>query len=327
MKIVLLHNVDALGPPEDPVLGQVEAALRDGGHAVARVTVDASVEPVLQALRAEAPDMVFNLAEHFGGKSALDSNVAALLNLADLRYTGSSPAGLILAGDKSIAKKILAFHSIRTPQFASVMRGTVDWADDLRFPLIVKPPQQDASIGVTTGSVVKDVRELLETIARMREEFGQPALVEEFIDGREFYVGVLGNESPRALPIMELDFTGFPEGAPRVASFAAKWGEDGAGSGQEFAGTKSVFPEDLSDELVARMQALAVQAFQALRLRDYARIDMRVRDDGDVYVIEANPNCYLEREGEFARAAERAGTGHADLIRNILELAGARYAH
>ncbi|HEX9107328.1 MAG TPA: ATP-grasp domain-containing protein [Longimicrobiales bacterium] len=327
MKLVLLHTPDALGPPEDPVLAQVEGALREGGHATARVSAANAVQPIAEALRREAPDLVFNLAESFAGKSALESNVAALLNLLDLRYTGSSPAGLLLAGDKSVAKKILAFHGIPTPEFATVHRGAVDWAGELSFPLIIKPTQEDASLGVSTRSVVKDVRELLETIERMRDEFGQPALVEEFIDGREFYVGVLGNEQPRALPVMELDFTGFPEDTPRIASFAAKWGEDGAGSGQEYAGTRSIFPQSLEPELEQRMQKLAVQAFQALRLRDYGRIDMRVKESGDIYILEVNPNCYLEQGGEFARAAARSGLTHPDLVRGIVELASARYAH
>ena len=326
MKIVLLHGADALGPPEDPVLAQVEAALRDAGHDVSRVAVEDQVEAVTTALRTTAPDLVFNLAESFAGKSALDSNVAALLNLLGLRYTGSSPAGLLLAGDKSLAKKILGFHGVRSPQFATVMRGSVDWADKLSFPLIIKPAQEDASLGVTTGSVVHDVRELLQTVERIREEFGQPALVEEFIDGREFYIGVLGNESPVALPPMELDFTGFPEDRPRVASFAAKWGEDGAGSGEEYAGTRSVFPE-LEEDLRARLESAAIKAFQALRLRDYGRIDVRVNNAGEVFVIEANPNCYLESSGEFVRAAEKAGIPQPELIRKIVELAGGRYAH
>jgi len=326
MKIVLLHSADAISPPEDPVLAQVEGALREAGHATVRVVAECRVEPLVEALRREPPELVFNLAEGFAGKSALESSVAALLNLLDLRYTGSSHAGLLLAGDKSVAKKILAFHGIPTPQFAAVHRGAVDWADQLEFPLIIKPTQQDASLGVTTGSVVKDVRELLETIERMRDEFGQPALVEEFIDGREFYVGVLGNEKPRALPVMELDFTGFPEGKPRIASFAAKWGDGHAGGGEEYAGTKSVFPVGLDPELEERMQHFAVQAFQALRLRDYGRIDLRVGHDGRIYVLEVNPNCYLERDSEFARAAARSGLPHLDLVHSIVELASARYA-
>lgn len=326
MRIVLLHTADAAGPPEDPVLGQLEDALREDGHDVSRVVVADRVPPVVAALCASPPDLVFNLAESYGGKSALESNIAALLNLLHLRYTGSSPAGLLLAGDKSIAKKLLGFHGIATPEAATVYRGDLDWAGKLHFPLIVKPPQEDASMGVTTRSVVRDLQELLETMSAIHREFNQPVLIEEFVDGREFYVGVLGNESPKPLPVIELDFTDFPRGKPRIASFEAKWGDGGAGHGAEFAGTRAVFPETIDEELLKTMQATAVEAFRALRLRDYARIDLRVTGEAKVYVIEANPNCYLERHAEFARAAERAGMSYRELIHTIVELAAARYA-
>src|ERR687889_576912 len=188
MRIVLLHTSDAAGPPEDPVLGQLEGALREGGHEVERITVTGEVEPLVAAVRAARPELVFNLAESFGGKSALESNVAALLNLLGMRYTGSSPAGLIQAGDKTLTKKVLTFHGIQTPRFAAMYRGSVDWAGDVEFPLIVKPPQEDASLGITQKSVVRDIRELLETIGALQAEYQSPALVEEFVDGREFYV-------------------------------------------------------------------------------------------------------------------------------------------
>ena len=149
MNIVLLHTIDAAGPPEDPVLGQLEEALASTGHATRRVVVDKAVDPLLAGLRAGETDLVFNLAESFGGKSALESNVAALLNLLGMRYTGSSPAGLIQAGDKTLTKKVLSFHGIQTPRFAAVYRGSVDWAGDIDFPLIVKPPQEDASLVIT----------------------------------------------------------------------------------------------------------------------------------------------------------------------------------
>jgi D-alanine-D-alanine ligase len=269
---------------------------------------------------------VFNLAESFGGKSALESNVAALLNLLDLRYTGSSPAGLVLAGDKSLTKKILRVHDIRTPQFATLYRGAVDLGGDLAFPLIVKPPQEDASIGITSSSVVREIKELFAKIDELQSAFPGPVLVEEFVEGREFYVGVLGNDTPEALPVIELDFSALPAGSPRIASWDAKWGTDGQGAGAEFAGTRSVFPSSVAEDLVQRMQAIAIECFQALRMRDYARIDLRVTEDGDVYVIEVNPNCYLERESEFARAAERAGHSYDALIARIVDLASARYA-
>lgn len=330
MKVVVLttHEPTMAGP--DAVVPQVQGALERSGHDVLHVDVDTDVAGVVRALQDAQPELVFNLTEGFGGKSALDSSVAGLLNLLDLRYTGSSPAGLMLAGDKSLSKKVLSFHGVQTPDFATLYRGALDHSDELHFPLIVKPPQEDASIGVTTKSVVRDVKELLNRIDELQAAYRSPVLVERFIDGREFYVGVLGNAHAEALPVIELDFTGFPAHLPRVASFDAKWA-DAAESGSaeasaEFAGTKSVFPADVDDELVARMQSIAIEAFDALRLRDYARIDLRVTDDGEVYVIEVNPNCYLERSGEFARAAERADLEHDALIARIVELAVGRYA-
>jgi D-alanine-D-alanine ligase len=330
MKVVLLHGADAGEPPEDPVLGQVEETLAALGHETTRVAVGADVDAVIAALRSADPALVFNLAESFDGKSALESNVAALLNLLGLRYTGSSPAGLLMAGDKSLTKQVLSFHKIRTPEFASIFRGALDHAGDLRFPLIIKPPQEDASLGITSKSVVRDVRELLGTMDALQREFQSPVLVEEFVDGREFYVGVLGNVNPQALPIMELDFSAFPASRPRIASWEAKWGEGGTGgtgeTGEEFTGTKSIFPTDLAPDLVERMQAVAVSAFNALRLRDYGRVDLRVSDVEEIHVIEVNPNCYLERSGEFARAAAEAGIAHDALIGRIIELAQARYS-
>ncbi|MBA3670866.1 MAG: ATP-grasp domain-containing protein [Gemmatimonadaceae bacterium] len=330
MKVALLHGSDAAGPPEDPVLGQIEDALVAIGHETERVVVTGEVEGVIDALRRAAPQLVFNTAESFGGVSSLESNVAALLNLMGLRYTGSSPAGLLMAGDKSLTKQVLGFQSIRTPEFATLYRGTLDHVGELRFPLIVKPPQEDASIGITSKSVVRDIRELLTTMDALQREFHSPVMVEEFIDGREFYIGVVGNAEPVALPPMELDFSNFPAGRPKVASWEAKWGDGGTGggaeTGDEFTGTRSVLPTDLPEELVTRMSTIAVQAFEALRLRDYGRIDLRVSDAEEIYVIEVNPNCYLEREGEFARAAAAGGLDHQALVARITELASARYA-
>jgi D-alanine-D-alanine ligase len=170
------------------------------------------------------------------------------------------------------------------------------------------------------------VRELLEKIGQMQSEFQQPALVEQFIDGREFYVGVLGNVNARALPVVELDFSKLPAGVPRIASWEAKWGDEGDAKGVAYEGTQSVFPTDLPEELAGRMQQVAVEAFHALRLRDYARIDLRVTEAGEIYVIEVNPNCYLEAESEFARAAAKDGVPYDELIASIVELASARYA-
>jgi D-alanine-D-alanine ligase len=326
VKVVLLHTADALEPPVDPVLDQLSTALGGLGHEVERIAVDRDVAPVLARLQSTQPDLVMNLAESFGGKSALESNVAALLNLVGLRYTGSSPAGLVIADDKSLTKKILRFHGIQTPEFATLYRGAVDWAGDLSFPVIVKPPQEDASLGITSASVVREIKDLFARIGELQTEYQSPVLVEQFIEGREFYVGVLGNANVEALPVMELDFSGFPADRPRIASWQAKWGDDGAGSGAEYAGTHSIFPENLDSGLAQRMQQVAIDSFHALRLRDYARIDLRVSAAGEIYVIEVNPNCYLERESEFARAARKAGLEYEALIERIIDLAMARYA-
>jgi D-alanine-D-alanine ligase len=326
MNVTLLHTQDALEPPVDPVLDQIERALRENGHESKRLVVDDRVEPLVSALTKDKPDLIFNIAESFGGKSALESNVAALLNLLQMRYTGSSPAGLILAGDKTLTKKVLSFHGILTARFATVFRGAVDWAGDIQFPLILKPPQEDASLGITQKSIVHDVKELLETISSLQTEFQSPVLAEEFIDGREFYVGVIGNSNVQPLPLIELDFSKFPKDLPKIASWSAKWGEDGEGKGAEFAGTESVFPTDVSEDLTARIQKVAVDAFQALRLRDYARVDLRVTSAEKIYVIEVNPNCYLEEKSEFASAAKKSGIEYPALINRIVELASARYS-
>ena len=326
MKITVLHSKDALDPPVDPLLDQLDAALAENGHTSQRIAVDDSVEPLISALKDQQPELVFNLAESFRGKSALESNVAALLNLLDLRYTGSSPAGLILAGDKTLTKKVLAFHGIQSAKFATMYRGQSDWVGDISFPLLVKPPQEDASLGITQKSVVNDVKELLDVISSTQQEYQSPVLVEEFIDGREFYVGVIGNSKVEALPLIELDFSKCPAGLPKIASWEAKWGDDGDEKGAQFEGTKSIFPSNLSEELADKIKQVAIDSFQALRLRDYARIDLRVTPEDEVYVIEANPNCYLEKNSEFARAAQQGGLEYPALIARIVELASARYS-
>lgn len=326
MRVALLHTQEALQPPVDPVIGQLEDTLRSLGHEVGRAEVADDLEALVRALREPPPELVINIAESYAGKSALESNVAGLLNLMHLRYTGSSPAGLLLAGDKSLTKKMLGFHDILTPEFATVYRGALDVAGDISFPVIVKPPQEDASIGISSHSVVHELKDLLQRISELQSAYQAPVLMEQYIEGREFYVGVLGNANAKALPLIEMDFSGFPADRPRIASWEAKWGDGAAGAGAEFAGTRSIFPTDVPEELAARMQRVSLEAFHALRLRDYARIDLRVTPSEEIYVIEVNPNCYLERDSEYARAAAKSGLEYPALIARIVELATARYS-
>ena len=299
---------------------EVLEALRKNGY-----------EPFFHELRDEAAllelartraDLVFNMVEAFAGDDAKEAHVAAFLELLDLRYTGAGPQGLFLAQDKAVAKEIFDFHRIRTPRFAVSYRGKLDHVDDLEFPLIVKPASEDGSVGIDAGAVVQTLREMMERVALMQEKFDCPALIEEYIEGREIYVGVLGNDRPNALPIVELDLSKLPEGMPHIAGKEVKW-EKGT---EAYDVTKSAAAQGLDDATVKRLQETAVQVYGALKLRDYGRVDMRLTNDGHIYVIEANPNPWLAPEAELAMAAALAGRSYVELIGQIVELALARYA-
>ena len=175
MKVTIIHASDAIDPPPaDPVLEQVAAALRTGGHTVSTLAVDRDLAATVQSLTTDRPDLVFNLAESFAGKSALEGSVAGLLNLVDLRYTGSSPTGLTLAGDKSISTKVLRANGVKTPESSTLFRGNIESAGKLAFPLIVKPPQEDASLGITGKSVVRDLQELFQQLDTLNDEYASP---------------------------------------------------------------------------------------------------------------------------------------------------------
>ena len=192
-------------------------------------------------------DLVFNLAESFAGNDTADYCIAAYLELLDKRFTGSGSHGLLYAQDKAVAKKILEFHGIHTPVFARSFRGRLDFSHDLEFPVIVKPAREDGSIGIEFNAVVNSIRELMERIDWLHANFDSPVLIEEYVEGREMYVGVIGNDNPTALPAVELDLSKLPEGTPRIAGAEVKWGK-GTGA---YRDTKSAVAEDLPEETVA----------------------------------------------------------------------------
>ncbi len=251
----------------------------------------------------------------------MDMNLAAYLDLLGKPYTGAGPHALYLAQDKALAKKIFAFHGIRTPFFATSYRGKLDHSHDIAFPLIVKPTSEDGSIGIDNDSVVGSVKELMERIHYIHEEFDAPALIEEYIEGREMYAAVLGNENPEVLPMVELDLSRLPEGTPKIAGKEVKWEKDT----EAYRVTKSAPAEDLDEETAKRLSDTALAVYQALKLRDYGRIDMRLTNKGEVYVIEANPNPWLSSGAEFHMAARKAGRTYTQLISEIVDLAKARY--
>jgi D-alanine-D-alanine ligase len=295
---------------------EIFEALEKVGHQPSYQILDGTDKTLTALARCDA-DLFFNLVESYAGDDSKEMHVAAYLDLLGRPYTGAGPQALYLAGDKALAKKIFEFHGVRTPFFAAVYRGTLEHSDDINFPLIVKPTSEDASIGIDKDSVVGSVKELMRRIQYVQEEFDSPALIEEYIEGREIYGAILGNENPEVLPLVELDLSRLPAGMPRVAGTEVKWDKDS----DAYKSTKSAPVEDLDEETTELLRQTALAAYHALKLRDYARIDMRLTSRGEVYVIEANPNPWLSSNSEFYMAAKKAGRSYADMVSEIVDLA------
>ena len=324
MKITVLtylESSDERSTEYDIVVRQVTRALRRQGHQVSVLGVHSDVKRLVAGLSRRKPDLVFNLVEMFAENIFGDMAMEGFLDLLGLKYTGVGPGESYLTQDKALSKKLLAFHGILYPRFAVFARDAdFETGGNLRMPLFVKPLRADASIGIHKKSLVNDMKSLMRRVAAIHDELGDSALAEEFIEGREFYVGVLGNSDPMALPPIELDFSGLPEGAPQVMDSKAKWDEESV----EYKGTKSVLA-DLPDELRARLQKVSLDAYRALRVRDYGRVDLRLTDTGDIYVLEVNASCYLAKDSEFSMAAAAAGIPYPALIQRIVDLAMERY--
>jgi D-alanine-D-alanine ligase len=243
--------------------------------------------------------------------------------MLEIPYTGAGPHANTLAQDKSIAKKMFAFHGIQSPYFATAYRGTIDHAHDIAFPLIVKPTSEDGSIGIDAAAVVNSVKELMERVDYIQTEFDSPALIEEYIEGREIYAAILGSyEKAYALPLVELDLSKLPKGTPRIASQEVKFEKDS----EAYKLTKSAIAEDLDEETANKLTDIAIKAYRAVKLRDYGRIDMRISAKGEIYVIEANPNPWLSSGQEFAMAAKKSGLTYTQMIGEIVDFAMARHA-
>lgn len=263
-------------------------------------------------------DLVFNLTESYAGDDTKEMNVSAYMDLIGLPYTGAGPHAHFLAQDKATAKKMFHFHNIRTPYFATAYRGNIDHAHDVNFPLIVKPQLEDGSIGIDAEAVVNSVKELMERVEYVQNEFDSPALIEEYIEGREIYAAILGSyEKTEVLPLVELDLSQLPEGTPRIASRDVKFERET----KAYKLTKSKIADDLDEATTQKLAETALAAYRAVKLRDYGRIDMRLTPKGEVYVIEANPNPWLSSKHEFAMAAKKSGRSYTQLISDILDLA------
>ena len=297
--------------------------LRAAGHEVRPLGVYDELKLIRDEIEGWKPHVVFTLLEHFHGEVMYDQNVASFLELMRIPYTGCKSRGLVLARGKDLSKTLVHYHRIAVPAFAVFPIGRkVRRPPRLALPLIVKSVSEDASIGISQASVVDSDEKLAERVAFIHQRVGTPAIAEQYIEGREFYVGVLGNDRLKALPVWELSFSKMAEGAWHIATEKVKH-DTGY---QERRGILQGPAEDLAPELCARIQRTAKRIYRTLELDGYARIDFRLAADGTLYFLEANPNPEIAENQEFATAALHDGLSYPDLLQRIVALGMQRAA-
>jgi len=296
----------------------VLACLKRLGHEVETLAVFDDVLPIVEKVRSFAPDVVFNLTESFHSDRAHEANIPALLELMKVRYTGARPEGLMLCKDKPLAKKILAYHRVRVPHFViSPEQRPLKRLRRFIYPAFVKPVGEESSDGISKASFAKSEDEALERARFVHEKFKCDALIEEYIDGRELYLSVMGNRKLNVFPPREIFFNEVPDDEPKFATFKAKWDDVYRKKWGIRNGAASQLPEG-SEEKLAR---LASKVYRVLKIRGLGRIDIRLTPAGEIVIIEANPNPSLARDDDFAQAASAAGLDYDVLIQKILDTA------
>ena len=327
LRVILLCH-DELVPP-DSIEGRSDAeikdyrtefdvlsTLRDLGHDAEPLGLDEDIDAIRRAVLEFEPHVCFNLLVEFHGAAGYDQHVASYLELLRTHYTGCNPRGLTLARDKGLSKKILQWEGLPVPQFGVFERGKrVKRRPGLEFPLFVKSINEEASLGISRASIVKDDRKLAERVRFIHERIDTDAIAEDYIEGREFYVGVIGNDKLETFPIWELHIPGLPEGAPKIATRRVKWDL----AYQKRIGVKNARAE-LDPKTARAIASVAKSVYRALGLSGYARLDLRMRPDGRFYVLEANPNPDLTYGEDFAESADAGGVPYEELIQRILEL-------
>jgi D-alanine-D-alanine ligase len=287
------------------------------GHEVQVLGVHDDLSEIRRVATEWKPHIAFNLLEGFDDIVIFDQNVVSHLELLKLPYTGCNPRGLLLARDKSLSKKLLAYHRIPVPESDVARIGKpFRRPKRLAFPLIVKSLTQEASIGISQASVVDTDEKLNERVEFIHKSIGTSAIVEQYIEGRELYVGILGNHTLQAMPVWELFFTNMPEGAKRIATDRVKWSV----KYQKKYGIDSGVARDLSDSRLEGIQHVCKRAYRALELSGYARIDLRLEENGNVWVLEANPNPQIARGEDFAASAEKIGVSYETVLQRIINL-------
>ena len=334
-RIVVIYNRDFEGAEADPenkaredvkdVAEHIQRILSGAGFEADGLGVTGDVAAAMAALGERKPDAVFNLCESIHGDNRFEALMPLLMDLANIAYTGSCSFGLSLALRKEKVKEVLRGNNIPVPRGGLVASVEQCATLQLSFPAIVKPAREDASVGICSASVVRDSEGLEKRVVCVLENYRQPVLVEEFIEGREIYVSVLErpDQEPQVFPFFEIDFSDMPADRPKIVSFEGKWVEESV----EYKGTRPIRCEKMPPDLRALIGKTAVQAFRAIGLRDYARMDFRLSADGIPYVIDVNPNCDLsDLAGGYSKAAKAAGLSYKELILHIAGLALARQA-
>jgi D-alanine-D-alanine ligase len=328
LKVVILYNVlerlqkgeekDILA--EDGVIeeiGAVEEAIRSLGHECFVMAIRDEILTVFHWLKEIHPDVVFNLCESVYGNACWEMNIPALLDLFKIPYTGSPPLTLGLCQDKGKVKDILISQGILTPRYKVFDRGGNPIKGNI-FPIIVKPLHEDGSLGISKNSVVFDDEALSRQIRYVIEKYHQPALVEEFIDGRELNVGLVEtNGKVDVLPISEIDYSEFPEDIPKICGYEAKWVTDSI----EYKKSKPICPAPLEWVMKEKVGHLAVRTFRLFGCRDYARVDIRIDREGKIYILEVNPNPDISPQSGMARAMKVQGMTYKEFIGRVVEKA------
>ena len=295
----------------------VVTTLRQLGHEVRPLGLADELAPLRLAIAEWKPHIVFNLLEEFHGLTELDQHVVSYLELLRARYTGSNPRGLVLARDKALSKKLLAYHRIRVPGFVVAPRGRKPrLSKDLSFPLIVKCLKEEASRGISQASIVDTEEKFKERVGFLHDSLGADAIVEQFIEGRELYVGVIGNRQLEVFPTWELVFENLPSGSTAIATARVKHSP----SYQEKWGIYQQPAADLSPALAAHIVRTTKRIYRILQIDGYARIDYRLGPTGELYFLEANPNPEIAEREEFSSAAQAAGFSYPELLQKIVRL-------
>lgn len=332
-RILLLMHEELVPPEERSKLTPQEKhstaqewdvlrTLRKNGHEVVPLGISDELAPIRQALFEIKPHIAFNLLTHFHGIGAYDAHVASYLELLRCPYTGCNPRGLMLSGDKVVAKKILTWHRIPTPRFFWVPKGrkAVKPAR-LKFPLFVKSAAEHSSIGISQASIVQDEQSLAERVEFIHRNAFTDAIVEEYVEGRELTVSILGNKRLDVFPIWELRFQKLPEGTEPIATSKVKWDV----KYQKKLGVKNSPALKLPDGIDTAISRTARRVYRVLGLTGYARIDFRLSDEGRLYVLEANSNPDLTEDEDLSKSAKRVGIEYPQLLDRIVSL-GLRYA-